>query len=224
VNLTTGVVTITATATGAVSAVNAVDALDFVDATGSGTFTITIEGITTAAITYNSTAATLLASINTALNAAFGTSAIVCSGGSLAALILTFSGTGYAARPINGLPVVTLLAGATGFTATPSQTTLGVTAVAAQEGEFCAGSLIGVGDGSEIPVSFIPDGSGILMVVGNTAPVDFPKIAYDAMVWSSNILPGWPTDTGVQAWIRNAMNPPGGCSFQFSDLLDATGT
>ena len=67
----------------------------------------------------------LYGNINTALNAAFGTSAIVASGASLAALILTFSGTGYAGRPINnssngtvsGVKVIaTLLTGATGFT------------------------------------------------------------------------------------------------------------
>jgi hypothetical protein len=223
VSLTTGVVTITATATAAVAAVNQIDALDFVDSTGSGTFTVTIEGITTGAITYSATAATLFANINTALNATFGTSAIVASGASLAAIILTFSGTGFAARPIVGLPVVTLLAGATGFTSTPSVTTLGVVAVAAQEGEFCAGSLIGVGDGSEIPLSVIPDGSGILMIVGNTAPVDFPQIAYRYMIWSSNLLPVWPTDTGIQSWVRNAMNPIGGSECFFSDLLDAAG-
>ena len=100
VNTSTGQITITADAFASVSAVNAIYPLAIVDSTGTGTFTLTIEGITTGAITYSATIATLYGNINTALNAAFGTSAIVASGASLAALILTFSGTGYAGRPI----------------------------------------------------------------------------------------------------------------------------
>ena len=169
VNTTTGVVTITATGTGAVSAVNQINSLPFVDSTGSGTFTITVEGITTGAITYSSTAATLYANINTALNATFGTSAIVASGASLAAIILTFSGTGYAGRPV-GTVQATVLTGSTGYTingsgtvGTPSTsavTTAGVTAVAAQGGEFIAGSWVGDTDGSQVPITIFGDKYG----------------------------------------------------------------
>jgi hypothetical protein len=185
VNTSTGVVTISALGTGAVSGVNAVEALPFVDTTGSGTFTLTIEGVTTGAITYSSTAATLFANINTALNATFGTSAIVASGGSLAAIILTFSGTGYTNRPIanssngtvSGVKVIaTLLAGATGFTAgnNPTSsgvgaalaggsttTTAGVAAVTATGGEFVAGSLIQPTDGSQQPITILCNEYGI---------------------------------------------------------------
>jgi hypothetical protein len=220
INVTTGVITNTAIGTGAVSGVNCVQALDVVDNTGVGTFTITIEGITTAAITYSATIATLNTAINAQLNATFGTSAIVASGASLAACILTFSGTGYAARPINGVVIPTILVGAGTFSFTPSQTTAGVVAVTATGGEFVAGSLIGVGDGSEIPMSVIGDGSGILMISGNSGPVDFPQAAYMGMIQSTQLLPAWPTDTGVQAWIRYVMGPAGGpCDFRFSDLL-----
>jgi hypothetical protein len=108
----------------AAAAINCVDTLDFVDSTGSGTFTVEIEGITTGAITYSATPATLVTHINTALNAAFGTGVIVCSGASLAALILTYTLTPYAGRPIRGLPTMNV-SGGTGFTTTPSRTTYG---------------------------------------------------------------------------------------------------
>ncbi len=84
------------------STTNQVEAIPVVDTAGVGTFTLTIEGITTAAITYSSTVATLITNINAALNTTFGSGSVVASGASLAALILTFSGTGFAGRPITG--------------------------------------------------------------------------------------------------------------------------
>lgn len=109
------------TAASDVVVVNEVFALPFVDSTGSGNFTITIEGITTGAIVYSATVATLVSHINTALDAAFGTAAIVASGGSLAAVILTCSGNGYTGRSV-GLPTATLTTG-TQFTAGPATVT-----------------------------------------------------------------------------------------------------
>ncbi len=103
-----------------VSAVNAIYPLDVVDSTGVGTFTITIEGITTGAITYSSTAGALLANIQAALNATFGSGSIVVTQPTttnntteLASTILTFSGGTYAGRPIAsvGVTVTTVTGG-----------------------------------------------------------------------------------------------------------------
>ncbi len=86
--------------------VNNVEALPVVDSSGVGTFTLTIEGITTAAITYSatigtvSTPGTLLYNLQAALNAAFGTGNIVPTGANLAGLIFTFSGGNYAGRTL----------------------------------------------------------------------------------------------------------------------------
>ena len=114
VNQTTGAVTITALDAAPVAAANQVNALLTVDSTGSGTFSLTVGGITTGAITYSSTAATLVTNINTAANTAFGTGAVVASGASLAAIVLTFRGQ-FADSVVQ--PVyTTLLSGATGFT------------------------------------------------------------------------------------------------------------
>lgn len=228
VNVTTGAITITATSSGAVSNVNAVEAVPFVDSTGSGTFTLTIEGITTGAITYSATNTVLFANINTALNATFGTSAIVASGASLAAIILTFSGTGYAARPIatssngtvSGVKVIaTLLAAATGFTAgnNPTSsgigaalaggsttTTAGVTAVAAQEGEFASGSLIQPTDGSQTIKTLLVGPSDLLIVDELfTTRVDvFGKLWAGGGVINTGYIVNYPTDTGHQAYLK----------------------
>ena len=119
--------------------VNEVHSLPFVDTSGSGTFLITVEGLATAAITYNATPATVIASINTALNAAYGTSAIVCSGTTLANIILTFSGTGYTHRPI-GTVTATVLAGSTGYTINGSGT-VGTPSTAVQTTQGSTGPL-----------------------------------------------------------------------------------
>lgn len=215
VNTTTGNITISALFTAAINAVNAVEAVPFVDSTGSGTFTLTIEGITTGAITYSATAATLVTNINTALNSTFGTSAIVASGASLSAQILTFSGTGYAGRPIgnssngtvSGVKVIaTLLTGATAFTAgnNPTSsgvgptlaggsttTTAGVTAVAAKSGEFVAGSIIQPTDGSQNAISVLDQRYGIDVVsVATGLSIDqiYPRFLKQAALFSSQLV------------------------------------
>jgi hypothetical protein len=215
VNLTTGAVTITPTATGAVSGVNQINSLVTVDSTGSGTFILTIEGISTAAITYSATAATLVTNINAALNATFGTSAVVDSGASLAANILTFSGTGYAARPI-GTVTATILAGSTGYTLNGSGTigvpsvcpvtTAGVVSVPAQEGQFISGSYIGPTDGSQIPRTLICDKFGLKVIDQlNTTRVD----VFDGLLWggggviNTGFIVNYPTDSGLQAWVKS---------------------
>jgi hypothetical protein len=99
---------------------NAVEAIPFVDSTGSGTFTLTYNGITTAAITYSATYGTLVTNINNALNTTFGTSQIVASASSLATVILTFSGPNYCHAPLVGHVTSTITG--TGFTINGSGT------------------------------------------------------------------------------------------------------
>lgn len=84
------------------TAANAVQKLNFSDvgSAGSGTFTLTCEGVTTGAITYSATAATLVGNINTALNSAFGTSQIVATGTLITAISITFSGAFFTNRPV----------------------------------------------------------------------------------------------------------------------------
>lgn len=226
VNTTTGAITITADSAGAVSGANAVEAIPVVDSTGVGTFTLTIEGITTGAITYSSTAATLVTNINTALNSAFGTSAIVASGASLAALILTFSGTGYTNRPINGhvTSVITIgsgsftINGVVGTAGTPgvsTTTTAGVVAVLAQGGEFIAGSFIQDNDGSQTILTVLGNRNGGLKVTdADGVRVDqvTGELLLDAYLRTANLIP-WPTDTAMVTYVKAALNANGHFAF-----------
>lgn len=100
--------------------VSPVEALPVVDTTGSGTFTLTYMGITTGAITYSATVATLITNINTALDSAFGAGNLVASGASLAALIITGSAGNYQFNAFGGHFTSTITG--TGFTINGSAT------------------------------------------------------------------------------------------------------
>lgn len=224
VNQGSGAVTITALQAGAVNAVNQVEALVVVDDTGSGTFTLTCEGLTTGAITYSSTPATLVSRINSALDAVFGTGAIVASGASLAAIILTFSGTGYSGRPIIGHVTSALTQTGSTFTingsataGTTTTTTLGVSAVAATNGAFVAGSLIQPTDGSETIRTFIDAEDGIKVTFEGTGyDIEFPRPPLSGIVDADQIV-NYPSDAAVKAYIKAALKTSG--PFVFSDDL-----
>lgn len=215
VNTSTGAITISADAIASGGGTNQVNNLVVVDSTGSGTFIITIEGIPTGAITYSSTAATLVTNINNALNSAFGTSAIVASGASLAAIVLTFSGTGYTHRPV-GTVTTTPQTGATGFTINGNGTvgtatvapvgTAGVLPVTADEGEFIAGSFIQPTDGSQTILTLIAAPWGVKVIDQiNTTRVD---VLADSL-WAGGgtintaYIVNYPTDSGLQAYLKS---------------------
>jgi hypothetical protein len=80
---------------------NAVQTLSFAGTPSAGEFFLSgldKDGArrTTGPIAFSGTAATLVTNINTALDDAFGSGAIVASGTNINAIALTFSGTGYA--------------------------------------------------------------------------------------------------------------------------------
>lgn len=214
VNTSTGAITITALNVAAVTGTNQVNSLVTVDSTGSGTFTLTVEGITTAAITYSATAATLNTNINGQLDATFGTGNIVSSGASLAAIILTGTAGTYAKRPI-GLIQATILAGSTQYTlngsgavgvpSTCPVTTPGVVASAADSGEFISGSLIQPNDGSQTIKTMVIDKNGTKVVDQlNTTRVD----VFDGQLWGGGgvidvgYIVYYPTDTSLQAYVK----------------------
>jgi hypothetical protein len=100
------------------------------NATG-GAFRLAYEGRTSISIPWNATNATLLASINAALDALFGTSWAVATAGTLTAgvgtVLITFSGGDLAKSAVSTLSVTQNTLTGTG-TATITETTPGVTA------------------------------------------------------------------------------------------------
>lgn len=96
---------------------------------GTSTFKLFFEGVPTASIAWSATNGTLLANINTALDARFGAAQIVATDSSLTAgigdLLLTFSGSDVAKRAVS---VMTALITSGALTIAIAETTPGVNA------------------------------------------------------------------------------------------------
>lgn len=96
-----------------------------------GTFRLSFEGVRTGAITWSATNATLLANMNAAMDAAWGTGSVVAAAGTLTAGIGTVTLTFGANRAFQAVPTITVAENAlTGTTPTLAiaETTPGVTA------------------------------------------------------------------------------------------------
>ncbi len=204
--------------------VNEVQTLTFGAAATGGTMRLRVplangQWVTTDAITWNGTDATWLAAINTALDAATGvTGGIVATGAAPdTAITFTSSGTGYAARPQPTDDMISVIVFPTSTTsATTVRTTAGV------DGRFVAGSLIQPMDGSETPLTFVPDGSGYSMVAQNPAGsnVYFQnyKLPIGGCVNFSQLLPAV-SDASLKTWVKQSLSSLVGGKFSFSDSL-----
>jgi len=100
---------------------------------GGGTFRLSLDGITTAAIAMSLTPAALASNMNAQLDAAFGASQIVATvgtyagGGTGGTMLLTFSGSSYSGRVVNLMTATSALTG-TSPTLAIATTTPGVNA------------------------------------------------------------------------------------------------
>jgi hypothetical protein len=204
VNTTTGVITITT------PRVNEVQTVNLVTAATGGSLRLLVpktDGTMalTPAIAWSATDATLLANVNAALDTATGVSggivatAIAATDTDLG-FVLTYSGTGYAGLSWELAEVHTLFTSNTG--ANVVRTTTGV------DGRFVAGSLVGDTDGSQVPLSFIPNGNGLYIPSDGTATgsndISFSGLPWNCRLDGRQLLP-WPSDTSIQEWIRTSL-------------------
>jgi len=113
-----------------VAGTNEVQTLTIGGTPTAGTFTLSLEGRPTGSITWSNVNATLLAAINTACDAAFGTASVVATAGTLTAgigtILLTF-GAAYARRAVSTMTASSSLTG-TAPTLAIAETTPGVDA------------------------------------------------------------------------------------------------
>jgi hypothetical protein len=92
-------------------------------------------------------------------------------------------------------------------------TTITATALA---NAFVAGSFIQPSDGSETPITFIPDGDGIRVTDndGTNLTVQFPLVPTAGSLYSDKLIP-WPSDAALQQWIVNRLNDAANGKFNF---------
>lgn len=168
--------------------------------------------VITEAITWNTTDATYLASINTALDAATGVSGGIVATGAApdTALTFTFSGTGFTGLSHTLIQVHTFPTSCT--TANVVRTTTGV------DGRFVTGSIIAPTDGSESPVAIIGDGYGFKVtdVDGGNLDVPATDILVGGIIDPTKIV-NWPADTSTRQYIKDLLNDTADCKFVFSD-------
>lgn len=80
-----------------------------------------------------------------------------------------------------------------------------------------AGTLIARKDGRQTPLTVIPDGYGVKVtdVDGASIDVPFDRLPIAGVITASQLLPVWPSDTSLRAWIRDAMSTYGKFVFDY---------
>lgn len=86
-------------------------------------------------------------------------------------------------------------------------TTTGAITTSTLAANMVAGGLVLPTDGSQNPITFIPDGYPVNLLnnLGVAVNVPFAKIPIAGVVQFSQIL-NWPTDTSIEAWIIDNLN------------------
>ena len=94
----------------------------------------------------------------------------------------------------------------------------GVFTVTAIVNNYVAGSFVQPTDGTADPLTFIPSGWPIPVSddTNTIQDVDFAEIPIGCIVDETQLLPGWPTDAALQAWIASRLDRNGGGKFTFN--------
>jgi hypothetical protein len=86
-------------------------------------------------------------------------------------------------------------------------TTTGVVMCSALTNAFFAGALLGANDGSQVPVTFIPEEWGEF-INEDSGDVPFPMIPLDAIVNQTQLTP-YPTAVPLREWIKDFLTTKG---------------
>ncbi len=117
-----------------------------------------------------------------------------------------------------GPPTAAGTVAATAVTFSAVNQTTGALTVTSLGVDKVAGTFITAADGSETPLSFIPDwdyGVRVTDIDGTSlATVDFPKLPVSGIIDSSQFI-NWPSDTSLRAWIVANLNAAFGGQFIF---------
>ncbi len=148
-----------------------------------------------------------------AADAASGATTITVSAAQAAYLVARIGATG--TLRVVGPPTANGTVATFTETYSAVNTSTGAITVSALDAALAAGSFVVPNDGSQIPVTFIPDGYSVV-IPDNLADVEFPMIPISGVVDVGNLIP-WPTDTSLRTWIRTNLSTASGGKFVFSD-------
>ncbi len=131
--------------------------------------------------------------------------------------------SGTATAYVVGPPTAAGTVATTAMTWSAVNTTTGDITITSLGVDKVAGSFLCAADGSQVPLSFIPDGSGILVTDQNGASVSLVQwsqipIAGVIATYLSGPSTGiinWPTDTSLITYLQNALSNASGGKFIF---------
>jgi hypothetical protein len=99
-------------------------------------------------------------------------------------------------------------------------TSTGVITITSLGANLVAGGLVCPTDGSQVPTTFIPNGTPVMVVDfdgTNITAQEFGELPIDGIVDPTQLLPVWPTDTSIQNYIKQNLSTLNGGKFIFSD-------
>ena len=205
VNLSTGVVTITATGVTEVQTVT----VDTIMSAGS----IVIKAFDSSGVShevkvaYNTSWTQTVADIQTALIAKLGTAAVACAVVSTSGMSVTFSGAGYANLPQTLIAVN--IASATGPTKVDvTRTTAGF------DGRAVTGAVVSQANYS-VPLTVVGDTAGI-WVPTDGSDRDWANIPASGIIYTPNLIP-YPSNAVILNYIKASMETAG--VYSWTDTL-----
>lgn len=159
--------------------------------TASGKYAPSVLGVTTAAYTSGGTTLNVSAAQATEIARRVGA-----------------SGSLYAVGPPSAAGSVAV----TSVTYSAIDTTTGDITCTSLGVNKIAGTLLAATDGTHLPLTLIPDGYGVVVTDtdGTTSlDVPFPQFPIAGVITASQLLPVWPSDTSLRAWVRDQLNTYG---------------
>lgn len=219
INVSTGAITVTALSA------NQVQRFRFGTAATGGNLQVTVQKpdgtyVTTGNIAWSGTDATYIANFVIAIDAATGvTGGIVPSAISAVdtdfGFELTYSGTGYAGQNWAMVQVAVLPTGATA----PVYTTT----TAAADARQIAGNIVQPTDGSETPLTFLPDGPPInvtdLANPTGAANVEFPQLPVAGIITTANLINYAAMDSSLKLWLKQQLSTAQGGKYMYDDTF-----
>lgn len=94
-------------------------------------------------------------------------------------------------------------------------TTTGVVTITDIGANRIAGCFVAAEDGSQTPITLIPDGYG-LVVPDDDSDLEFPMVPVAGTIDVDQII-NWPSDTTLKTWIRTSLSTVSGGKWIFSD-------
>lgn len=113
-----------------------------------------------------------------------------------------------------GPPTANGTVAVTDVTHSAINTTTGAITVSTLGVDKVAGTLLAVKDGRQYPATMIGDrmhayGVRVTDTSGTSVDVEFSEMPISGLVITANLLPVWPSDTSLQAWIFTYLNANG---------------